>query len=123
MGYSKFPLRKHIYQGQTILRAYELLTSQLTHGVRLKPHKGFEKMGKTKLILKAKKQEIQAQLLRRLCKACRNLSPFTRAALPPSLLSFFFSFFPYLLVAGHSSRHCNEAGISSTIKAEHNHRL
>ena len=96
------------------------------YGVRLKLHKGFEEMGKNSLIFKAKKQEIQAQLPSRLCKACRNLPPFTRATLLPSLLNFgfFLSFFPYLVVAGHCRRHCNEeTGISSRIEAERNHRL
>jgi len=98
----------------------------LTYGVRLRLHKDFEEMGKNRLVLKAKKQEIQAQLPSRLRYACSNLPSFTRSTLLPSLLNFgfFFSFFPYLVVAGHCRRHCNEqTGISSRITAEHNHRL
>ena len=98
----------------------------LTYGVRLKLHRGFEEMGKNRFIFKAKKQEVQAQLPSRLCKAYRNLLPFTRATLLPSLLnfSFFFSSIPYLVAAGHCRRHCNEeTGISSRIEAECNHGL
>lgn len=126
VAYSKYPFRKHIYQGQTVPRAYELLISQLTYRVRPKVHESFEERGKNRLIFKVKKQEIQVQLPSRLHKACRKLPRFTRVTLLCSLLNFnFFTLlFPHFILAGYCRRHCNEEmGISSRIEAEHNHRL
>lgn len=108
--YSEYPFRKHIYQGQTIPRACELLISQLTRRVRLKA----QERGKKWLIFELKKQEIQAQLLSRPHKACRKLSPHSH---PPLLIAQLQPLHLFIPAFNFSRPLQGEMGISSRIEA------